>query len=127
MPWMKPNAVEMPNRCCRYRAACFGTSGRRRRPHCLQKSATGTGSLEAAEAETCGEADRDLRLHVRELLLDELIGGEGLAEGAPRERVVSCRMPAELGGAERAPGNAVTRAIEAGERALEAADVGQQL
>src|SRR6266702_403803 len=74
--------------------------------------------LETAEAQARMEAQGDLGLHVDELLLDQLIGGEGPTELLALERVAPRRMPAEFGGAERAPGNAVARVVEAGERAL---------
>ena len=54
-------------------------------------------------------------------------GGERAAEGAARQRVVARRLPAELGRAERAPGDAVARIVEAGEGSPEAGDVRQQI
>ena len=50
----------------------------------------------------------------------ELVGGERPAELLAVERVLARRVPAEFGGAERAPGDAVARAVEAAERALQA-------
>ncbi len=73
------------------------------------------------------EADGDLGLHVRQLLLDELRRRERLAEGAALKRVVARRVPAEFGGAERPPGDAVARVVEAGEGALEAGDARQEV
>jgi hypothetical protein len=62
------------------------------------------------------KAKRDLGLHVDELLLDQLVGGERPAGLLAVERVVARRMPAELGGAERAPGDAVARVVEANQQ-----------
>src|ERR1700722_2161969 len=76
--------------------------------------------LEPPEAQAGRERERDLGLHVGELFLDELVGGQGLAEGGARQGVVARRKPAELGGAHRAPGYPVARIVEAGERSLEA-------
>ncbi len=66
------------------------------------------------------QRERDLGLHVRELLLDKLIGCERPAELLAVEHVLARRMPAALRRAERAPGDAVARRVEASERALEA-------
>jgi hypothetical protein len=43
------------------------------------------------------QAERDLGLHVGELFLDELVGGERPAELLALEGVLSRRVPAELG------------------------------
>src|SRR5579862_6410973 len=83
--------------------------------------------LEPAEAERRRQAERDLGLHVGELLLDQLVGGERPAELLAVERVLARALPAELGGAHRAPGDAVARVVEAAERAAEARDVGQHV
>src|SRR6185437_6953515 len=83
--------------------------------------------LEAAETQAGMQAERDLGLHVDELLLDELVGGERPAELLAVDRVVARRMPAELRGAERTPGDPVPRVVEAGERSLEAADLGKDV
>src|SRR5437762_1861235 len=71
--------------------------------------------LEPAEPNAGGEPERDLGLHVDELFLDQLVGGERPTELAPVERVVARRMPAEFGGPEHPPGDAVARVVEAGE------------
>ena len=63
------------------------------------------------------QAERDLGLHVGELFLDELIGGERPAELLAVEHIVAGAMPAELGGAEDAPGDAGARNVETAERA----------
>src|SRR3954452_11304063 len=60
--------------------------------------------LEPAEPEAGVQTERDLGLHVDELFLDQLVGGERAAELLAIERVVARLMPAELGGPERSPG-----------------------
>src|SRR5689334_24947596 len=72
--------------------------------------------LQAAEPQARVQPQRDLGLHIDELFLDQLVGGERPAELLAVERVIARLMPAELGGAERAPGNAVTRVVEARKR-----------
>jgi len=57
------------------------------------------------------EPERDLGLHVGELLLHELIGGERPAELLPVEHVLAGAVPAELGGADGAPGDAGARDV----------------
>src|SRR3954447_11051973 len=52
--------------------------------------------LESAEPETGVQTQRDLGLHIDELLLYELIGGERPAELLAVERVGARLMPAEL-------------------------------
>src|SRR2546429_97547 len=76
--------------------------------------------LHAPEAQAALQAEGDLGLHVGELLLDQLVRGQRPAELLALEDVSPGAVPAVLGGAERAPGDAVARRIEAGERALEA-------
>src|SRR5262249_4618716 len=82
---------------------------------------------QAAEPEAGLQADGDLGLHVGELLLDQLVGGDGAAELLAVQRIVARRQPAELGGAQGTPGYAVARVVEAAERTLEPADIGQQV
>ena len=65
--------------------------------------------LEPADAQARLEAERDLGLHVGELLLDQLVGGERPAELLAVERVVARLLPAEFGRAQGAPGDAVAR------------------
>src|SRR6266850_1237653 len=77
--------------------------------------------LHAPEAQAALQAEGDLGLHVGELLLDQLVRGQRPAELLALEDVLPGAVPAVLGGAERAPGDAVARRVEAGERALEAA------
>src|SRR4051812_34645248 len=77
--------------------------------------------LQAAEPQTGVQPQRDLGLHIDEFFLDQLVGGERAAELFAVERVIARLMPAELGGAERAPGNAVARVIEARKRPAQAA------
>ena len=70
---------------------------------------------QAADAQHRVQAERDLGLHVRELLLHQLRRGERLAEHHPVQRVVARGVPAEFRRAQRAPGDAVARPVEAGE------------
>src|SRR5690606_34416907 len=81
--------------------------------------------LEPPEAQAALQAERYLGLHVGELLLDQLVRRERTAELLALERVPAGGVPAELGRAERAPGDAVARGVEAGERTAEAGDAGQ--
>ena len=62
------------------------------------------------EPQAALQAERDLGLHVGQLLLDQLVGGERPAELLAVEHVLARAVPAVLGGAERAPGDAVARA-----------------
>ena len=81
--------------------------------------------LHAAQAQAALQAERDLGLHVGQLLLHQLVGGQRLAELLAVEHVLARAVPAVLGRAERAPGDAVARAVQAGERALQAAHLGE--
>ena len=56
-----------------------------------------TFAQQAAEPQRTREPKRDLGLHVRELLLDELIGGEWAPELLAVEHVLARAVPAELG------------------------------
>src|SRR6185503_16223549 len=79
--------------------------------------------LEAADPQAGLEAERDLGLHVGELLLDQLVGGKRPAELLAVEGVVARLLPAEFGGAHGAPGDAVAGVVEAAERSAEAGDI----
>ena len=81
----------------------------------------------AAKAQRALDAEGDFALHVDQLFLDQLRGGERPAELLAVQRVLPRRVPAAFGGAQRAPGNAVAGGVEAGERTLQAADLGQQV
>src|ERR1700745_683127 len=73
------------------------------------------------------QAERDLGLHVGELLLNELVGGKRTAELLAVERVLARAMPAELRRADGAPGDAGARHVEAAEgpcKALSAPEPG---
>ena len=83
--------------------------------------------LEMGEAQAGLQAERDLGLHIGELLLDQLIGRQRAAELLAVQRVLAGRVPAELGRAQRAPGDAEAGVVEAAEGALETADIGQQI
>jgi len=82
---------------------------------------------QAAGAQAGLQAERDFGLHVGEFFLDELVVRERAAELLARERVVARGMPAKLGRAERAPSDAVSRLVQAVERAGKAARAGQQV
>src|SRR6185437_7759758 len=69
--------------------------------------------LQPSETQATLKAERDLRLHVRELLLHKLIRGERAAELLAVHHVLARRLPAEFRRAERAPGDTVARAVEA--------------
>ena len=71
--------------------------------------------------------ERDLGLHVRELLLHELSGGERPAELPALEGVAPRGVPAELGRAHRAPADSVAGPGEAGEGRLHAFRPGQHV
>ena len=66
-------------------------------------------------AQHCVQAKRDFGLHIRQLLLHQLRRRQRLAEHDAVQRVIPRRMPAEFRRPQRTPGNAITRAIEAGE------------
>ena len=83
-------------------------------------------SMRPSRSAPC-KPERDLGLHVGELLLDQLIGGERAAELLAVEHVLPRGVPAELGRAHGAPGNAVARIVEAAERTGQTLDVGQQI
>ena len=54
-------------------------------------------------------AERDFGRRISELSLNELTGGERTTELVAVEGVSARGMPAELGGAQRAPGDAIVR------------------
>ena len=83
--------------------------------------------LHAAKSKAALQTQRDVAHHVREFLLNQLIGGERAAELLAVEHVLPRDGEAGLGGAERAPGDAVARRVEAGERTLQACHLGQQV
>ncbi len=80
-----------------------------------------------AQLQRALQAERDLGLHVGQLLLDQLGLGERLAELLAVEGVLPGGVPAELRRADRAPGDPVARLVEAAERPLDAGDVGQEV
>src|SRR3712207_5098722 len=57
------------------------------------------------------QAERDLGLHVGELLLDQLRPRQRPAEHLAVQRVLARRVPAEFGRPHRAPGDAVARPV----------------
>src|SRR3984957_562422 len=78
--------------------------------------------LHTTEPQTPLQAQGDLRLHVDEFFLDELICGERPAELLAVKNVLASRVPAAVRRTERAPGNPVARGIEAGKRPFEPRD-----
>ena len=66
-----------------------------------------------------------LEVHVDELLLGQLEAGDRLAELDPLVGVGQCRVEGGPGGAHRAPDDAVAGLVEAAERTLEAAHLGE--
>jgi hypothetical protein len=68
--------------------------------------------LEPSEPKAGLQAEGDLGLHVDELFLDQLIGGERAAKLPALERIVARGVPVELGRTERAPGDPVACAVE---------------
>ncbi len=66
--------------------------------------------LHAPQAQAALQPERDLGLHVGELLLDQLVRGERPAELLAIQHVLARAVPAVLGRAQRAPGDAVARA-----------------
>src|ERR1700730_4091767 len=83
--------------------------------------------FEPSEAQASVQAESYFGLHVDELFLDQLVGGERAPELAAVERIAARRMPAELASAERAPGNPIPCTVETGERAAQPADARQQV
>ena len=83
------------------------------------------GVLQAPGPQAAGQREGDFGLHVGQLFLHELGTREGLVELAALECVVPGGVPAELRRAKHAPGNAVTRVVQAAEGALQAAHGGE--
>ena len=82
---------------------------------------------QAAHAQTSLQAERNFSLHVSQLLLNELVLRQRAAKLHTVQRVLAGAHPAVFCRAQCAPGNAVTRLVQAAERAFQAADVGQQV
>src|SRR5256714_2384331 len=80
----------------------------------------------APEAQHALQSQAYFRLHVGELLLDELVRGERPAELLAVEHVLAGAGPAVLRRAPRAPGDARARRTQAGETALQALDARPQ-
>ncbi|MCY1292624.1 hypothetical protein D9M70_418590 [compost metagenome] len=81
---------------------------------------------QAADTQRALQAERDLRLHVGKLLLEELSLCQRTVELLAVEAILARGMPAEFSGTERTPGNAVAGAVEAAKRTLEAFHIRQQ-
>ena len=80
---------------------------------------------QAARLQAGGEAEGDFGLHVRQLFLEQLGGGERTAELLAIQPILPRRMPAEFRRAKRAPGDAIARVVEAAERPAKALDLGE--
>ena len=107
MTW---NSSEMPLPPCMSRAMRAMSSALPQLLRLISEIAGGAAlpsSSSRPSAQRRVQAERDLGLHVGELLLDELVGGERPAELLAVEHVLPRAVPAELGRAHGAPGNAV--------------------
>ncbi len=71
------------------------------------------------------QAQRDFSLHIGQLQLDQLVGGQRAAKLLAVQRVLTRRVPAEFGGAQRPPGDAVARLVQAAKRPFQALDARQ--
>jgi hypothetical protein len=58
----------------------------------------------------------DFGLHVGQLFLDQLVGGQRATELLAIQGVLASGVPAGFGSAQRTPGDAVTGRVQAGER-----------
>src|SRR5688572_6863399 len=83
--------------------------------------------LHAPQAQAALQAERDLGLHVGELLLHQLVGGERPAELLAVQDIASCSKPTIFSGAEGTPGDAVARRVQAGERPFQALHLGKRV
>lgn len=81
--------------------------------------------LHPPQAQAALQGQGDLGLHVGQLLLDQLVGGQRAAELLAVEHVLAGGVPAEFGGAQGAPGDPVARRVQAGERTAQAAHFGE--
>src|SRR5450631_322143 len=70
---------------------------------------------QSPKSQGAGKAERNLGLHVGQLFLDQLIGGERSSELFSIEGILARSMPAELGGTHRAPSYTVAGEAEAAE------------
>ncbi len=69
------------------------------------------------------QAERDFGLHVGEFFLHQLVRRQRTAELLTIQHILPRAEPAILRRAQRAPGDAVTRRVEAGEGAFQTADI----
>ena len=81
--------------------------------------------LHAAQAQTALQAHGDFCQHIGQFLLHQLVRGQWAAELLAVHRVLACLQIAVFGRAQRAPGDAVAGAVQASERAFQAAHVGE--
>jgi len=63
------------------------------------------------------QPQRYFRLHVGQLFLNQLIGGQRPPELLAVQYILASGMPAELSSAHHAPANTVARAVQTPERA----------
>src|SRR5581483_8594551 len=83
--------------------------------------------LQATELEREQLSLDQFRRHDRQFLLHQLEAGDRLAKLHASLRVLQRRLEARARRAIRAPGDAVARLIQAGERAAQALDIGQHI
>ena len=74
--------------------------------------------FQAARLQTALQGERQLGLHDGKFLLNELISSERATELLAVQRVLQRRVPAGFASADRAPGDAEPRRVEAGEGAV---------
>jgi hypothetical protein len=70
------------------------------------------------------QANADLRLHVSQLELDQLLTCQGDIELLPIQRVLSSGLPARLCCTQCTPGNAIARIIQTPKGPLQTLDIG---
>jgi|GEM_PF-102766 len=83
--------------------------------------------LHPPQAQATLQCQADLGLHVGKFFLHQLIGRQGTPELASIQGVLPGDMPARLGSAQRAPGDAKARRIQAGEGTLQSIGMRQFL
>ena len=81
--------------------------------------------LHAAKTQRGLQAQRDFGLHVGQLFLDQLRGGERAAKLLAVHGVLARGVPAEFSGTHGTPGNTVAGAVQAGERTLQTLHFGE--
>ncbi len=71
------------------------------------------------------QPESDLRLHIGELFLEKLGGGQWAAELLAIQPILARGVEAELGRPHRSPADPVTRAVQTTERPFQPLDMGQ--